>query len=144
MEGRPMVGKRSWTAEAGRLARASLLAAALLLGAPGAAAFAQDDEQLRLVKVTSQNAASIQALETRFDVGYIGEPTEAAVYLTSSDEALLRAEGYTVGAVVEDSSTWEARRAEIAAADEREALAQKLAEEGKAGKGAKNAVDVPG
>ncbi|HEY6891266.1 MAG TPA: M14 family metallopeptidase [Solirubrobacter sp.] len=121
-----------------------LLASALLLGAPGAAAFAQDDEELRLVKVTAQNAASIQQLESRFDVGYVGEPTEAAVYLTSSDEALLRAEGYQVGAVVEDSSTWEARKAEIAAADEAEALAQKLAEEGKAGKGAKNAVDVPG
>jgi hypothetical protein len=92
-----MVGRGSFKNEVARLARALLLASALLLGAPGAAAFAQDDEELRLVKVTSSSAAAIQQLESRFDVGYIGEPTEAAVYLTESDEALLRAEGYKVG-----------------------------------------------
>ncbi len=92
-----------------------------LLALPGVA-LAQDDEDWRLVKVTADTAEQIQQLDGRYDVGYIGELNEAAVYVDDETEALLRAEGYTIGATVQTRADWPARKAEIAATDAREAL----------------------
>ena len=45
----------------------------------------------------------IEALEGKgYDVGFVGELNEAGVYVDDADEALLRAEGYTIGETVED------------------------------------------
>jgi len=84
--------------------------AALLLGVGAASAAAQDG--LRLQMVYNEDPAQITALEKQYDVGYIGERTEAAVYLDDNSEALLRAQGYTIGQVVHDEADSQARRAE--------------------------------
>src|SRR6185369_11738068 len=59
------------------------------------------------------------------------------------EEAVLRAQGYELGEVVEDHKTWLDRRAEIDATTEREKLAKEFAQHG-VPKGAKNAVPTPG
>src|SRR4051794_13749822 len=120
------------------------LVVALALGVGAAPASAQDG--LRLQKVYNNDPAQIAALEKQgYDVGYVGERTEAAVYLNDDSAALLRAQGYTVGEVVADENTELARRAEINATTEGEALAAEVAESGltKSAK-AKGAVNVPG
>ena len=126
-------------------ARAALLAAALVLGAGVAQAQAQDEQ--RLVMVHNDNPAQIEALENGgvYDVGYIAADTEAAVYLDSTGEALLRAQGFTIGQVVSTQADYENRRAEIARTDAAEAVAADVAKNGltKAAK-AKGAVNVPG
>ncbi|RKQ93513.1 chitobiase/beta-hexosaminidase-like protein [Solirubrobacter pauli] len=111
-----------------RLARATLLGTAIMLGA-GGSAFAQDTER-RLIKVTHPSEEAIHGLESTHDVGYVGDHTEAAVYLTPAEEGVLRARGFTIGEVVEDKSTWEARKAEIAATTASEARAAEFAENG--------------
>src|SRR6185436_20046983 len=101
--------------------------AALLIGGT-AQASAQDGQRLVMVYNTQEQ---IQSLEKQgYDVGYIGEPTEAAVYVTSEQENVLRAEGYTIGQVVADEQDWLNRRAEINATDEGEALAAEVAKNG--------------
>jgi hypothetical protein len=127
-----------------RLGFAAVLGVALSVGA-SAPALAVDEQQ-RLIKVTADSAAKIAMLEDEFDVGYVGEPTEAAVYLDAEQEALLRARGYRLGQVIEDQSTWEARKREIAAANEREAQTRQLARQGAAAPLAKSksAVAPPG
>src|SRR4051812_1305058 len=118
---------------------------ALLLGV-GAASAAAQDSGLRLQKVYNNDPAKISALETQgYDVGYVGERTEAAVYLDDNSAAVLRAEGYTIGEVVADEDDLLARRAEINATTDAEARAAELAEHGpsKSAK-AKGAVNVPG
>ena len=64
---------------------------------------------------------------------------------TTQQETLLRAQGYTIGEVVADEDDFAARRAEINATTEGEALAAEVAKNGltKAAK-AKGAVNVPG
>src|SRR6201999_4373608 len=86
----------------------------------------------------------IHELESTHDVGYIGDHTEAAVYLSPAEEGVLRARGYTIGEVVEDHGTWEARRAEIAATDASEARAGEFAEEGVDTSKLRGAVPPPG
>src|SRR4051794_39991671 len=125
-----------------RLVGTSLVAAALLMGG-NAQAFAQDGQRLVMVYNTEEQ---ISALENRgYDVGYVGEKTEAAVYLDDESEALLRAQGYKIGAVVADDADFGARQAEIAKVDEGQALAGEVAKNGltKSAK-AKGAVNVPG
>src|SRR4051795_5288506 len=129
-----MVGRRMY-------GRTAMLAAALVLGAGVAQADAQDGQRLTMVYSSQEQ---IQAMEKQgYDVGYVGEPTEAAVYLDDNSEALLRAQGYKIGEVVFDDEDFQARRAEIARTDEAEALAADVAENGptKASK-AKGAVNV--
>src|ERR1700759_1607620 len=90
----------------------SLVAMALLVGG-SSQAFAQDEQ--RLVMVYNNDPAQISALEKQgYDVGYIGENTEAAVYLDAQQEAILKAEGYTLGQVVADDADWQARQVEKA------------------------------
>src|SRR5688572_22119962 len=101
------------------------LAGVMALGA--VPAFAADGEAPRLVKVTAASDALIHALEEEFDVGYIADHAEAAVYVTDAEEAKLRTLGYTIGDTVEDEGTWEARRAEIAATKAAEAAAAEFA-----------------
>src|SRR5690242_6107521 len=102
-----------------RFVGTSLVAAALLLGA---AAQAQAQDEQRLVMVNGSSAL-IQTLESQgYDVGFIGEPTEAAVYLDAEQENLLRAQGFTIGEVVFDAEDFAARRAEINATTEAEKL----------------------
>jgi hypothetical protein len=117
-----------------------------LLALP-AVALAQDADW-RLVMVTADTAEQIQQLEARYDVGYVGERTEAAVYVDDESEARLRAEGYTIGATIQDQDDWLARKAEIAATDEREALAERFAENGVPKSGVvvkgKRIVPIPG
>ena len=113
----------------GILTRASLLAAMLALGA-STPALAQDEAK-RLIKVTHPSEEAIHELESTYDVGYVGDHTEAAVYLSAAEEGVLRARGYTIGDVVEDQGTWEARKAEIAATDASEALAAEFAQDGR-------------
>src|SRR3954453_552208 len=105
---------------------AAALVVALALGVGAAQAKAQDDAQ-RLVMVYG-NQEQVQSLEKQgYDVGYVGEPTEAAVYLTSQQENLLRAQGLQIGQVVADEDDWQARKVEIAKADEAAALAATVA-----------------
>ena len=69
----------------------------------------------------------IEQLEKQgYDVGFIGEKYEAAVYMDDAQEAKLRADGYKIGETVEDHTTWLARKAEIAATTEREALGERV------------------
>src|SRR3954447_19299044 len=117
---------------------------ALLLGV-GAASAAAQDSGLRLQKVYNNDPAKISALETQgYDVGYVGERTEAAVYLDDNSAAVLRAEGYTIGEVVADEDDFLARRAEINATTEAEARAAEAAANGPKAAKAKGAVDLPG
>src|SRR5262245_8490762 len=128
------------------LACAALLGAALLL-VGGAQAFA-DENGRRLIMVTADTPSQIDQLQDKYDVGYVGEPTEAAVYLDRDEEALLRAQGYELGEVVEDHKTWLDRRAEIDATTQREALAKEFAQRGipEAGvvRKGKRIVELPG
>ena len=101
------------------------------------------DEAPRLVKVTAPTDEMIHELEESYDVGYLADHTEAAVYVTDTEEAKLRALGYTIGDTVEDESTWEARKAEIAATKAAEAAAAEFAEDG-VSKSARGAVPPPG
>src|ERR1700754_459962 len=124
-----------------RFASVALLGAALLL-VGGSQAFA-DENGRRLIIVTADTPSMIDQLQGKYDVGYVGEPTEAAVYLDDEEEAVLRAEGYEFGEVVEDHKTWLDRRAEIDATTQREKQAKEFAQRG-VPKGAKNAVTIPG
>ena len=117
------------------------LAGVMALGA--VPAFAAD-EAPRLVKVTAPTDEMIHELEESYDVGYLADHTEAAVYVTDVEEAQLRALGYTIGDTVEDESTWEARKAEIAATKAAEAAAAEFAEEGVDKSKARGAVPPPG
>jgi len=128
----------------GRLGVVTLLG--LALGA--SPAFASSDDAPRLVKVKSDNHEAIHELEDRFDVGYYADRNEAAVYLTESEEAQLRALGYEIGEVVEDGDTWEERKREIEATKEAEQLAGRFAKNGISKSGVtikgKKIVPVPG
>src|SRR3954469_2591902 len=141
----PMVGRGGVGRRARGPAAASLFAMALL-ALPGVA-LAQDDDW-RMVKVTADTAEQIQQLDGRYDVGYVGELNEAAVYVNDATEAQLRAEGYTIGATIEDQNTWLERKAEIAATDAREALAKQFAQNGVPKSGTvvkgKKIVPIPG
>src|SRR4051794_18322681 len=117
--------------------------AALLLGVGAATAAAQDG--LRLQMVYNDDPAQIKALESQYDVGYIGDRTEAAVYLDDNSEALLRAQGYRIGQVVHDEADAAARRAEINEVTEGEARAAEILTNGPANSTkAKSAANVPG
>ena len=123
----------------------ALLGAALLL-VGGSQAFA-DENGRRLIMVTADTPSKIDQLQGKYDVGYVGEPTEAAVYLDSEEEALLRAQGYELGEVVEDHKTWLDRRAEIDATTQREPLAKEFAQRGMKGgavRKGKRIVALPG
>src|SRR5689334_21909170 len=121
------------------------VAFAALALAVGAASAAAQDSGLRLQKVSNSDPAKISALETQgYDVGYVGERTEAAVYLDDKSAAVLRAEGYTIGEVVATEDDYLARRAEINATTAAEARAAELAENGPKASKAKGAVDLPG
>ena len=73
-----------------RIVGTSLVTAALLIAAT-AQANAQDGQRLVMV---NGSEAQIAALENQgYDVGYIGEHTEAAVYLNAQEENMLRAQG---------------------------------------------------
>ena len=111
------------------LGRGLVLGLALLVLVPGATALA-DGSEPRLVEVTADSAEAIERLELKYDVGYIGDHTEAAVYVDDETEARLRAEGYRIGNTIEDRNTWRDRRAEIDATDAREALAKEFAQRG--------------
>ena len=120
----------------------SLLGAAIVLGI-GAPVALSDEE--RMVMVTGSPAA-IEALEGKgYDVGFVGELTEAGVFVDDASEAQLRAEGYKIGATVEDANTRLAVKAQIAETTEGEALAAEVATNGltKSAK-SKGAVSVPG
>ena len=125
-----------------RFVGTSLITAALLFGG---AALAQAQDGSRLVMVNG-DAALIQTLETQgYDVGFVGEPTEAAVYLDAAQENLLRAQGFSIGEVIFDAEDAAARRAEINATTEGERIAAEVAKNGlsKAAK-SKGAVNTPG
>jgi len=117
------------------------LAGVMALGA--GPAFAVDGEAPRLVKVTAQSDEHLHALEADFDVGYVTDHAEAAVYVTGAQEAQLRALGYEIGDTIEDESTWEARKAEIAAVTAAEEAAAEFAENG-VDKSKRAAVPTPG
>ena len=90
---------------------------------------AQDGQ--RLVRWSTTSPAQIRALEKQgYDVGYIGDRTEAAVYLDAQRGELLRAQGYTIGEVVPTTTTSRRARAEITRRTEGEALAAEVAENG--------------
>ena len=126
-----------------RVLGTSLVAMALMVGG-ASQAHAQDGQ--RLIMVYNNDPAQISALEKQgYDVGYVGENTEAAVYLDAQQENILKAEGYTLGEVVADDADWQARQVEMAKTDAGEALAADVAKNGltKANK-AKGAVNLPG
>src|SRR5689334_4061388 len=127
----------------GRMSVAAL-AVALALGVGAAQARAQDDAQRLVMVYNSQE--QIQSLEKQgYDVGYIGDPTEAAVYLTDEQENVLRAEGFRIGEVVADEASWHARQVEMNQAAQGEAVAADVAKNGLTQSAkAKGAVDVPG
>jgi hypothetical protein len=125
-----------------RLIGTSLVAAVLLVGG-AAQASAQDGQRLVMVY---NSAAEIAGLENQgYDVGYIGDKTEAAVYLTAQEEGLLQAQGFRIGAVVADDEDFAARAAANEQASQAEALAAAVAKNGVSNTGkAKSAVTVPG
>ncbi len=98
----------------------SLLAAAVALGCCAPAALA--DESLRMVMV-EHSPAMIEALEGKgYDVGFVGELNEAGVYVDDAAEAALRAEGYKIGATVENEDTRLAVKAQMSDTAEAEAV----------------------
>ena len=101
----------------------SLLGAAIVLGISAPAALSDDSQRLVMVE---HSPFMIEQLEKQgYDVGFVGEKYEAAVYVDDAEEAKLRADGYKIGETVEDDNTWLARKAEIAATTEREALGER-------------------
>src|SRR3954464_9580480 len=126
----------------GRVTLAAMAASALLLVSASAAS-AQDGQRLEMVYGDEGQIAGLE--KQGYDVGYIGERTEAAVYLDDQSEALLRAQGFTIGQVVSDDASWQARKVAIAETDQAEALAADVAKNGltKAAK-AQGAVNIPG
>ena len=129
-----------------RLGTVVALGASLLIAAGGGTALANDDDW-RLVMVTGDSRAAIDQLKDNFDIGYVGDLNEAAVYVDDESEARLRALGYEIGETLENRRTWLARKAEMQATAEREAVARDLAQYGRVKSGAlkgKQAVDLPG
>src|SRR4051812_25687873 len=86
--------------------------AALLLGVGAAQAAAQEDSGQRMVMVYGSEAQIAGLENAGYDVGYVGDKDEAAVYVDDQQEALLRAQGFQIGSTVEAQSDWEARKAE--------------------------------
>ena len=118
--------------------------ALLMLFGSGKALAADADDQ-RLVMVENSPFMIEQLEKNGYDVGFVGEKYEAAVYLDDASEAKLRADGYTIGQTIEDATTWQARRAQIAETTEREGLASEVARNGlTAAAKAKGAVATPG
>ncbi|MBE2318011.1 chitobiase/beta-hexosaminidase C-terminal domain-containing protein [Solirubrobacter sp. CPCC 204708] len=121
----------------------ALLSASLVLGLGAPVALASSEQKLVLVE---HSEAMIEALESKgYDVGYVTDHTEAAVYVDDAGEARLRAEGYRLGDVVASQQNFEQRKAEIAATKDAEAAAAEVAKNGLS-KSAKSrgAVNVPG
>jgi hypothetical protein len=123
------------------LVAALSVTAALTLGA-SAPAFAEGE---RMVMVTA-SPTLIEQLESKgYDVAFVGELNEAGVYVDDALEARLRAEGYAIGATVEDESTRLLVKAQTSAATEGEKLAASVATSGlTTANKAKGAVSVPG
>ena len=84
----------------------SLLGAAIVLGISAPAALSDDGQRLVMVE---HSPFMIEQLEQQgYDVGFVGEKYEAAVYVDDAEEAKLRADGYRIGETIEDRS-YEAR-----------------------------------
>jgi hypothetical protein len=105
-----------------------LVSAAVL--ALGGASAALADEGQRLVMVEHSPFMIEQLEQQGYDVGFVGEPYEAAVYLDDESEAVLRAKGYKIRQTLENQTTWLARKAQIAATTEKETLAAEFARKG--------------
>ena len=134
-----MVGRRSRR-------HGALLGVALVMLVGSAEALAAG--QKRLVMVTASTEEAIQALERSYDVGYVGDPTEAAVYIDDREEALLRAAGYTIGETVQDRGDYLERKAETAETTQSEKLASEFARKGLPSRGVmrfgEQVVNLPG
>ena len=95
--------------------------------------------------VHNDDPAQIEALEKQgYDVGYIAEDTDAAVYLDNRARRCCGPRATRSAEVVSDEADYENRRAEIARRPSREALAAEVAKNGltKSAK-AKGAVNCP-
>ena len=102
----------------------SLLGAAIVLGIGAPAALSDDSQRLIMVE---HSPFMIEQLEkSGYDVGFIGEKYEAAVFADSAEEAKLRAAGYKLGQVVENDATRHARKAEIAATTEERGAGERV------------------
>ena len=79
----------------------SLLGAAIVLGISAPAALSDDGQRLVMVE---HSPFMIEQLEKQgYDVGFVGEKYEAAVYVDDAAEAKLRADGYKIGQTIEDA-----------------------------------------
>jgi hypothetical protein len=118
--------------------RGSLVLAttAVLLALGAGQASAQGYDEQVLVKVTAPNHAMAERLHTAYDVGYETDSLTSVVVATDDEIALLRAEGYEIGATISDQESIDARLAERRAAVRAENRAEAFAE------GARSAADV--
>jgi hypothetical protein len=118
--------------------RGSLVLAttAVLLALSTGQAAAQSYDEQQLVKVTAPSRAMAERLHTAYDVGYETDGLTSVVVATEDEIALLRAEGYEIGATISDQESIDARLAERRAAVRAENRAEAFAE------GARSAADV--
>jgi hypothetical protein len=113
-----------------------LATAAVLLASGTGQAAAQGYDEEQLVKVTAPNRAMAERLHTAYDVGYETGDLTAVVVANEDELALMRAEGYEIGATISDDETIDARLAERRAAVRAEDRAEAFNE------GSRSAADV--
>src|SRR5690349_10855113 len=118
----------------GKTALAAFAASALLLVGSQAASAADDGFQ-KLLEVTVDSQAAVDAVTSKFDAAEYKRVNDDGtitlnVFATAADEAALKGKGYEIGATIEDSDTGPQRMKERQEILDQEALAKTVAEEG--------------
>ena len=124
-----MVGRRSLIA---------IAASALLLVGGQSAAFAADDEGVpfqQLVQVYVPDMAAVDTVVANYDATEYKSVQDdgsilLAVFVTAEEKAALKAKGYEIGRVIEDSNTGAQRMKERQEIIDQEAVAADVAENG--------------
>jgi hypothetical protein len=123
---------------AGRRSLIALAASVLLLLAGQSAAFAADDNGMpfeELVQVFVPNQAAVDSVVSRYDAAeYRSVEADGSiqlnVFVTAEEKAALKAKGYRIGEVIEDSNTGAQRMKERQEVIDQEALAADVAQNG--------------
>ena len=122
----------------GRRPLIALAASALLLVGGQSAAFAADDDGIpfqQLVQVYVPDQAAVDSVVANYDAAEYRSVQDdgsilLAVFVTAEEKAALKAKGYKIGRVIEDSNTGAQRMKERQEIIDQEAVAADVAENG--------------
>ena len=136
----------------GRRPLIALAASALLLVGGQSAAFAADDDGVpfeQLVQVFVPDQAAVDSVVANFDAAEYRSVQDdgsilLAVFVTAEEKAALKAKGYKIGRVIEDSNTGAQRMKERQEIIDQEAVAADVAENGRKGATFRGKSLIPG